>query len=563
MEVCVKCDTNCHETDANREKKNKRFVTIDDFNANPIRQKVITSPKSVFSMNNLGIEQEDLVYVSFKDFCQSHPETITMNKKEMENRYEFIESIRRGKIEEVIKARNYLIREEQAEEEMRMKTQQLHQKEDALSRSQGNMTTKQTVSNKNRFNNEYNSTKNNYHTTPSSPRNNSEELEVIEGIHQRKIGQIVKDELDRQFLFTSMSKITRTGTSIEKKGKTTASPQVSPPREDQDDYNIRRKKKEIEKEKEIRQKKLQAKQEINDRNLSHNIAKQELKQRQLKKKIDERDVNVIKTKTEQYEEQRRKNEESRMKEIRMEVCIKQMRLIEEREREKKADEINMKQAVFERNKEIAKCNRENNKKAIKELQKKHNNDLIRLRKILHKGINDDTVNQIQQSFCNNEYVLTATNEYFKKKEKTIEENKSTNTAKKETTRNTTLFNNTTQETKKNKDNDDKDKDKEEEDAKEGEKPSKNRSSCNNGDDKDKDKEEIVPYTEEEIAQKVKEFRIETNKEFLNLLSREKANEEYREEQLKQAKTDKQKKELEKQFGKERTMANYRLTIKKE
>lgn len=87
------------------QKSQHQQCTILDFEANPKKTSRINSPKSLSAIKQLGYNQSDLIYLSFKDFKATHPELIGQDKDSQKLRYEYAESLRKEKINEIKRLR--------------------------------------------------------------------------------------------------------------------------------------------------------------------------------------------------------------------------------------------------------------------------------------------------------------------------------------------------------------------------------------------------------------------------------------------------------------------------
>ena len=92
-----------------KDQPKSKIKTILDFQSQPSNKTKIKSPRSLQAIQYSGYNIEDLYYVTFKEFQQSHPETITMNQKDQKKRYNFLEELRKTKINEIVEQMKYLI----------------------------------------------------------------------------------------------------------------------------------------------------------------------------------------------------------------------------------------------------------------------------------------------------------------------------------------------------------------------------------------------------------------------------------------------------------------------
>ena len=85
----------------------KGKISIDniDFHSKKIK---IDSPRSIKAMTRLGIENEELEYLTFKEYLHKFPELIGQNKEIQTMQYNFVEELRKQKIDQIKELRNEL-----------------------------------------------------------------------------------------------------------------------------------------------------------------------------------------------------------------------------------------------------------------------------------------------------------------------------------------------------------------------------------------------------------------------------------------------------------------------
>ena len=71
----------------------------------------ITSPRSIKAMNNLGINNQDLEFLTFKEYLEKNPRLIAESKRIQKLEYNHIQAIRKDLINQVIEARKMIISE--------------------------------------------------------------------------------------------------------------------------------------------------------------------------------------------------------------------------------------------------------------------------------------------------------------------------------------------------------------------------------------------------------------------------------------------------------------------
>ena len=85
-----------------KEKKNKnKKISIEDIDGKKIKNVKITSPRTKAAMIKLGYIDEDLNYLTFKEFIEKNPNLRGLNKEIKKNRYEYIINLREKRINEI------------------------------------------------------------------------------------------------------------------------------------------------------------------------------------------------------------------------------------------------------------------------------------------------------------------------------------------------------------------------------------------------------------------------------------------------------------------------------
>lgn len=105
-------NSNHNKNDKNiEESKAKEYVSIEDINE--FTKKVrITSPRSIKAMNNLGINNQDLEYLTYQEYLNKNLGLIGESNRMKKVIYEHIENIRKGLINQVRAAREKIIMED-------------------------------------------------------------------------------------------------------------------------------------------------------------------------------------------------------------------------------------------------------------------------------------------------------------------------------------------------------------------------------------------------------------------------------------------------------------------
>ena len=96
----------------------KEYISIDDIDYTTKKVR-ITSPHSIKAMNNLGIINEDLEYLTFEEYLSKNPELVGEEKKIQKFRYNHVDKIRKDLIEKVREQRMKIIEEEEEKKRKR------------------------------------------------------------------------------------------------------------------------------------------------------------------------------------------------------------------------------------------------------------------------------------------------------------------------------------------------------------------------------------------------------------------------------------------------------------
>lgn len=98
------------KTKSAEEFKSSNKISIEDIDFFSKKVK-ITSPRSIKAMNNLGINNQDLEFLTFKEYLEKNPRLIAENKRIQKIEYNHIQAIRKELINQVIEARKLIISE--------------------------------------------------------------------------------------------------------------------------------------------------------------------------------------------------------------------------------------------------------------------------------------------------------------------------------------------------------------------------------------------------------------------------------------------------------------------
>ena len=98
------------KTKSAEEFKSSNKISIEDIDFFSKKVK-ITSPRSIKAMNNLGINNQDLEFLTFKEYLEKNPRLIAESKRIQKIEYNHIQAIRKELINQVIEARKLIISE--------------------------------------------------------------------------------------------------------------------------------------------------------------------------------------------------------------------------------------------------------------------------------------------------------------------------------------------------------------------------------------------------------------------------------------------------------------------
>lgn len=91
-------------------KEMKEKISLENFNYKEKKQR-LTSPLSIKACKLQGVTEEDLIFITFEEYIQMHPEWINLSKEFQQERYDNFEQNRKDLIETLKEIRNDLISE--------------------------------------------------------------------------------------------------------------------------------------------------------------------------------------------------------------------------------------------------------------------------------------------------------------------------------------------------------------------------------------------------------------------------------------------------------------------
>ena len=85
----------------------KEKISLDNFNYQSKNQR-LTSPSSIQACKLQGVTEKDIIYLTFEEYIQSHPESLTLQKEFQQERYDNYEQNRKDLVESLKETRNQL-----------------------------------------------------------------------------------------------------------------------------------------------------------------------------------------------------------------------------------------------------------------------------------------------------------------------------------------------------------------------------------------------------------------------------------------------------------------------
>ena len=522
---------------------------------------------------------EELYYVPYEQFLKIYPETIRMNDQIRKQRFNFLENIRNSKIQEIKRFRLELLKaESEKEKENKPKT-----------------TKRKSV------------------VVEHEEKLAGKEIEIMKKKNDLELAGIVKFELDKDLL---LEKVKKENDLLNKQSKSNLNTESNENKDKNeinrdDNYNVplaieenttlaenkfkiiqarklndyKLKQIKIEqklqrisnKKEEKKYKENIKKKQRNDaiqQNLTETQKKNEEKKEKLKRDYQRKELSTYELKKKQFEENLKKTEEHAEMYIQKEDYIEKLRKQDERRRQKLLEKIIEKQNECQKNRDEAKAVIDKKNKDLHEVEKQRNEDIKKAKKILSKGINEETINELNNEFYRNKEIKKVTDDYLQTKKSENEENSSKKNDKKEKkTKKETKekfyddeefeekfnYNNNISTQSKKSEKSKKSIKNENNQSKNSQIQSQNQSKNNNNKNfKEKKFDDDKILTEEEILLKVKEYKKEQSFNYLALIEEEKEKEKMRIENLNKTKKKDEREKLEKQYGKERTLADLKL-----
>ena len=85
----------------------KEKISLENYNYESKNNR-LTSPLSIQACKLQGVTEEDLLYITFEDYIQSHPDCMNLPKEFQQERYDNFEQNRKDLIENLKEVRNQL-----------------------------------------------------------------------------------------------------------------------------------------------------------------------------------------------------------------------------------------------------------------------------------------------------------------------------------------------------------------------------------------------------------------------------------------------------------------------
>ena len=345
---------------------NQKYISIDDFKADPTSKVKINSPRSLLAMCQTGISQDELTFLSFVDFLTKFKEIRKLPTEIQTTRYEFCESMRKDRINQIIKCREAIIN-----------------KENNLS-----LTTRNGMNNNNtntlthcnstgNMYNKYNITSG-YNNISTSLSNNLKQLEQIKEKNKIELLNMLQNQVNNQLMLQANERKMQ-----RQKEKYENQQREMQLRAEED----RRKKERIQRERERRSLEEESKQQQREKE------RKRLEQERMKKEQEDEQMREIETQRKRKEEEKkRKNFQMKLEQLQEEYRAQmETRQIEMTKREKdrqlllehqRIEKKNEQEQIYKHKKALIEKNQKNLELKLQQLKqgyidKEKKNDLKR------------------------------------------------------------------------------------------------------------------------------------------------------------------------------------------
>ena len=89
------------EEENNNKNHNRNLTSIDNIDVNSSNKFRISSPRSLSAMRKLGYDNDELHFITYKEFLKRNPDLLGAKKEIKKVGYEFYESNRQEKLEKI------------------------------------------------------------------------------------------------------------------------------------------------------------------------------------------------------------------------------------------------------------------------------------------------------------------------------------------------------------------------------------------------------------------------------------------------------------------------------
>ena len=563
------------------------IITIKDLQNNPKEKLLINSPYSLKALYDSGYTLEELHYKTFDEFVDEHKEVLHINEEAKMNRFNFYEQLRLDKINNLVKYREKLIREEQTKEngkiegtEKSMKNiiidnhiriakeeidilKKKHEKELAniieleLDKDLFNL---EILKQEENYNKEYE--KLNFLNLNNNGEDSENANEDVFGKQENKKNNryknnIMNNSMKNQNLRSSSSRRKNHIMLDERNTYLDNLYSLQQAKIDQKyEKNMKKnwkKLEKVEKVNKIKGEQMALKKRIEVERASQNLQKNsrdfQIKHENLIKEIQMKKLLIYQNKKKFEEYLKEKKEMNYLKYMEKLDYIQSLRRKDENLRQLKYEKLKDKQSQREKIKSDRMDVYDTKQLKIFYLDNERKRNIKKIKNILNNGVDEENLEKILQSFPGNREIDKVI-ENYKNKRDTIQNNEKINN---------NLFKRRPKSQGKiliksiNKKNINKPKEKN------ADLKIPNFLASNNNKNCDKNNtEDVKIYYESEIRDKVKQFKENVYKEFFNHVEDEKHNEDLRNKQLENIHDPRKRHELEKRFSKERALVDLRL-----
>lgn len=303
---------------------NQKYISIEDFKAEPTSKIKINSPRSLLAMCQTGITQDELTFLSFVDFLNKYKDIRKMPTEIQTTRYEFCENQRKERINQIIKCRDAIINKDNLSSTTRnANNNHSSTNNNNINNNNNNNNNSNTLTHCNSTGNIY--TKHNitscYNNISTSLSNDLKQLEHIKEKNKMELLNMLQNQVNTQLLLQANER------KLQKQKEKQETQQREMQLRAEED---RRKKERIQKERERRSLEEESKQQqrIKER--------KRLEEERIRKELADEQVREVETQRKRKEEEKkRKNFQMKLEQLQEEYRLQmKTRQIEMNKREK-------------------------------------------------------------------------------------------------------------------------------------------------------------------------------------------------------------------------------------